>query len=515
MKGMVKNMKKLFASLLALVLLLSLVPFGAMAEEEPLEIKWLVYNQLGGLLPNPDSEVKQLLEEKYNVTITIEQADIHNAEQMSLYWASSPSPDYVSFSSGVARTFYDLYDQGFFRSIPEGWLDTYMPDYMAILYDQFGEDEVKKQIKINGEDAYVPYSYEEWPYIMGIRQDWLDNLGLEMPTNNDELFDVLYAFTFNDPDGNGADDTYGIHPCAGNWVSKGFGNASAAYGITPDSYWLQDDGSVIYTGVTDQYKEMLRMLNEWYAAGVVDPEFTTDDRSAERDKLFNSKVGVVTDDSNWWMPIAGKLPEMIQAVSPEARISYIPPFEAPDGKRYVVWYMPSMLGDGSGAFGESCSDEVMQKVMQIKNDFAADWDFYLRCGYGVEGQDYELIDGIVNVINNSGDPAYRTEKGLGPTFCLAPVSNENFKYNYPAEGVEVYNFSNSFDKLRSGQNFVLPETPQVARDHRADVSTIASEFYYNAITGQADIDADWDGYVASLEAAGLNDIIAAYEDALK
>ena len=42
-----------------------------------------------------------------------------------------------------------------------------------------------------------------------IRKDWLDNLGLEVPTTLDELFDVMYAFTYNDPDGNGKNDTWG------------------------------------------------------------------------------------------------------------------------------------------------------------------------------------------------------------------------------------------------------------------------------------------------------------------
>lgn len=53
-----------------------------------------------------------------------------------------------------------------------------------------------------------------------IRQDWLENLGLEMPTSLDELYDVLYAFTYNDPDGNGVDDTYGITSAGGG---KGVG----------------------------------------------------------------------------------------------------------------------------------------------------------------------------------------------------------------------------------------------------------------------------------------------------
>ena len=40
-----------------------------------------------------------------------------------------------------------------------------------------------------------------------IRTDWLKNLGMEMPTTIDELHDILYAFTYNDPDQNGANDT--------------------------------------------------------------------------------------------------------------------------------------------------------------------------------------------------------------------------------------------------------------------------------------------------------------------
>ena len=42
-----------------------------------------------------------------------------------------------------------------------------------------------------------------------VRKDWLDNLGLDIPTTTDELMEVLRAFTFNDPDGNGKNDTYG------------------------------------------------------------------------------------------------------------------------------------------------------------------------------------------------------------------------------------------------------------------------------------------------------------------
>ena len=50
-----------------------------------------------------------------------------------------------------------------------------------------------------------------FPYkaVVSVRQDWLDALGLEAPTTTEEYLAVMEAFTTQDPDGNGRDDTYG------------------------------------------------------------------------------------------------------------------------------------------------------------------------------------------------------------------------------------------------------------------------------------------------------------------
>lgn len=45
---------------------------------------------------------------------------------------------------------------------------------------------------------------------MTYRKDWADNLGLNKPETIDDIYNMLYAFTYNDPDGNGKDDTYGL-----------------------------------------------------------------------------------------------------------------------------------------------------------------------------------------------------------------------------------------------------------------------------------------------------------------
>ena len=43
----------------------------------------------------------------------------------------------------------------------------------------------------------------------GYRKSWLENLNLNVPSTVDEFYEVMRAFTYDDPDGNGVDDTFG------------------------------------------------------------------------------------------------------------------------------------------------------------------------------------------------------------------------------------------------------------------------------------------------------------------
>ena len=70
-------------------------------------------------------------------------------------------------------------------------------------------------------------------------------------------------------------------------------------------------------------------------------------------------------------------------------------------------------------------------------------------------------------------------------------------------------------RLYSGQNFILSTTCEARNWYGADVGTIASEYYTQAIQGKINIDETWDDYVKSLNDAGLDKILAEYEELLK
>jgi len=68
-----------------------------------------------------------------------------------------------------------------------------------------------KQAHMDGEGNVWAIAYNDNPnvWVRTIRKDWLIKTGLKIPSTVDELYNLLQAFTYNDPDGNSINDTYG------------------------------------------------------------------------------------------------------------------------------------------------------------------------------------------------------------------------------------------------------------------------------------------------------------------
>src|SRR5690625_5188612 len=68
-------------------------------------------------------------------------------------------------------------------------------------------DIIRNNISIDGKIYGLPRTRPLGREAVSIRKDWLENLGLDMPETIDDFYEVLKAFTNDDPDGNGEDDT--------------------------------------------------------------------------------------------------------------------------------------------------------------------------------------------------------------------------------------------------------------------------------------------------------------------
>ena len=85
---------------------------------------------------------------------------------------------------------------------------------------------------------------------------------------------MLYAFTYEDPDGNGVDDTYGMEMTS---YTGPFDIIQTWFGC--GNGWAEVDGQLIPVHMQDEYKEALDWLRQVYEEGLMPPDWavrTTD-----------------------------------------------------------------------------------------------------------------------------------------------------------------------------------------------------------------------------------------------
>ncbi len=123
-----------------------------------------------------------------------------------------------------------------------------------------------------------------------LRKDWLDKLGLKVPTTIAEWETVLTAFRDKDPNGNGKKDEIPylatIKPENETDLNHMF---VGAYGITADFY--QDGGKVQYGPIQPQFKEYITQMARWYKEGLLDKDYATTDGKLKDAKVTNNQLG--------------------------------------------------------------------------------------------------------------------------------------------------------------------------------------------------------------------------------
>ncbi len=133
--------------------------------------------------------------------------------------------------------------------------------------------------------------------VLWIRTDWLDKLGLKIPTTVEEFQAVADAFTNKDPDGNGVKDTFGLafHKDlfgVGYACLEGFFNAYGAY----PNIWVNNGDSLSYGSVLPEMKTALGALRDMNAKGQIDPEFGVKDSNKVNEDVGAGRFGMMFGD---------------------------------------------------------------------------------------------------------------------------------------------------------------------------------------------------------------------------
>lgn len=179
----------------------------------------------------------------------------------------------------------------------------------------------------------LDYDYNSDP-MMWIREDWLEQVELPAPSTLNELDQVLEAFTYQDPDGNGKHDTYGIAVSLGSAISTWMADISwvfGMYGCLPEQWNFCDNPNQLEFGsVQASAKLGLMKLKEWREAGYFPNEALWQDEEAAARLFSQGKAGIVVGPH--WMrfwPLNG-----LTENNPEARFIAIPLPKGPSGASY-------------------------------------------------------------------------------------------------------------------------------------------------------------------------------------
>ncbi|CAI6045091.1 Lipoprotein LipO [Paenibacillus sp. JJ-100] len=156
---------------------------------------------------------------------------------------------------------------------------------------------------IDGKLMAIPESSSsiETAQYLWIRTDWLHKLGLQAPETIEDVLNISKAFTFNDPDGNHEQDTYGLALTSYLWDPvMGVAGFMAGYGAYPNIWIQNQEGELTYGGIQPEVRKALKVLQQMYLEGQLDPDFGYKNGSKEYRLIQQGKIGMLYGEQ--WTP---------------------------------------------------------------------------------------------------------------------------------------------------------------------------------------------------------------------
>ncbi|MBO7401942.1 MAG: extracellular solute-binding protein [Lachnospiraceae bacterium] len=185
-----------------------------------------------------------------------------------------------------------------------------------------------------------------------IKQKWLDNVGLSVPTTYAEYMTMLEAFTTGDPDGNGVDgDTYGVS-------AAGLINNEAPYiNYLPEfyqdaypSFYQKADGTWADGFTEDAMHGALERLRDAYSKGYIDKDVTENGTGTCRNKFYDDEYGVFTYWAGTW---AQTLKNNLEKAEKDGELVAMPPLKETGAyleRVAPVWCITSTCTNPSGVY---------------------------------------------------------------------------------------------------------------------------------------------------------------------
>lgn len=268
----------------------------------------------------------------------------------------------VTLSSGeypdVLKCDYDTYsyllESGALKDLSGVW-EEYASEALKTAFASDSGTAAFERVTEDGKLMAIPYASDPVATMVCnyYRTDWLENLGMEVPTNLDELTEVIKAFRDQDPDGNGEKDTYAMG--LSSEIFSASGGSLQSFFNTFSSYptaWIEKDGEIVHGAIQDETKEALDWMRGLYSEGYIDPEFATYDEEQKQAKVADSKTGLLS--GSWSTP---DLTTFMNSMN---------------NNKEATWGVGTVVGKNEGDVGHSIVDENTTSAYNVVLASASD-----------------------------------------------------------------------------------------------------------------------------------------------
>lgn len=525
--------KKIISMLLIFVMSLGLLTGCGGKDEIPSETTVLSIGipQKATVTNYETNELTKLLESKANVDLEFVYFSSVQSEykkQLALMCGANEELPDVIVGLDLGHYVMNQYgEDGYFLDLAK-YIDKYGENYKKALDGL--EDDIKTYVEeksvnttndaIYGLPRVVCTASDDLQSLMYINQTWLDKLGLQVPTNLEELRTVLQAFATKDPNGNGEKDElpmFGGAPIQQYIINAFMYYDSGRFNVT--------DGEVWDPIVTDEFRQALIYGNQMVKDDLYSDLSFTVTASTEIKNLISpvdqpAKVGVFCGN-----------PSTVTNVESEVLSEYtaLPALSDMTGKggytvvieRQIAW---------TGYVTKDC--EYPALAMKFLDQFYTD-DVISAQRHGVEGVDWIREEGTnalgtksyVKVVNTeaffSGDRTWNYNVlGIMSHWNYLSVAQEDVEGRIAdtgrlsRESVEIMN-SGKQPEERAIYLVYTDEEYEIQEEITGTMSEYIADSIIDFFAGEKDPtnDADWNEYLENLESLGRSKMFKVAKDA--
>lgn len=343
---------------------------------------------------------------------------------------------------------------------------------------------------------------------MLVRQDFLDKLNLDIPTTNQEFYDMLVAFR----------DELGCSlPLCGNWwnilLDNGF--CTTEYGLV-NSKDYQVDGVYHYGAYEEAYRGALAYVNQLYTEGLLDPNFQTTDEPTSQASLLSGQTGAHPSSAARIATISGR------AEDPEFKLSGVGSLNGSDGTKAYFSQTDTLTPKRANAY---ITADCKQPELAVA---------FFNWIYTDEGTIISNFgpEGLCWTADEDGNPVpteymKNNESGLSfdqmlyvqsaaniPVFSIRAVSLERFGLEEQVAAMAAWDDNQARTYMLPSYSVTDADLSTEATNLWTDISTYISECRVKFITGEMNLEGDFDAYLAQLKTMGMDRYIEIQQSAL-